>query len=288
MAYPAQLAFKDQAGRATASQRLGGLGAVRAAADRRARRRSSATATRWSSRWPGATAPADRAPRGRALRRRARHRALPAPVGDDERAPRRGARRQFAGARLSAYDQETGEGLLRFLMLREGRRTGEAMVNVVTSAPDVAALAPLARGAAGARAGDGQRRAERQRQEGERGGRRRGAPAAAGATTSRSRSSGVHVPGLGRTRSSRPTPCRPSGCSRSWPRPAALDGSETLIDLYSGTGAISLLLARRCRHVYGIEVAEAAVADAVRNARGQRDRQLHVPGRRGAPRAARR
>src|SRR4029453_14899085 len=47
----------------------------------------------------------------------------------------------------------------------------------------------------------------------------------------------------------------------------ALDGSETLMDLYSGTGAISLLLARRVRHVYGIEVAEAAVADAVKNAR---------------------
>ena len=46
----------------------------------------------------------------------------------------------------------------------------------------------------------------------------------------------------------------------------ALDGSETLMDLYSGTGAISLLLARRVRHVYGIEVAEPAVADAVRNA----------------------
>jgi len=47
----------------------------------------------------------------------------------------------------------------------------------------------------------------------------------------------------------------------------ALDGGETLMDLYSGTGAISLLLARRVRHVYGIEVAEPAVADAVRNAR---------------------
>jgi 23S rRNA (uracil1939-C5)-methyltransferase len=46
-----------------------------------------------------------------------------------------------------------------------------------------------------------------------------------------------------------------------------LTGEETLIDLYSGTGAISLLLARRCRRVYGIEVAGAAVADAVRNAR---------------------
>jgi len=47
----------------------------------------------------------------------------------------------------------------------------------------------------------------------------------------------------------------------------ALGGGETVMDLYSGTGAISLLLARRARWVYGIEVAVAAVTDAVRNAR---------------------
>jgi 23S rRNA (uracil1939-C5)-methyltransferase len=47
----------------------------------------------------------------------------------------------------------------------------------------------------------------------------------------------------------------------------ALDGTETVLDLYSGTGAISLLLARRTGHVYGIELSAAAVADAVRNAR---------------------
>ena len=46
-----------------------------------------------------------------------------------------------------------------------------------------------------------------------------------------------------------------------------LTGDETVLDLYSGTGAISLLLARRVRAVYGIEVAAAAVADAIRNAR---------------------
>src|SRR5439155_1289925 len=46
-----------------------------------------------------------------------------------------------------------------------------------------------------------------------------------------------------------------------------LTGGETLLDLYSGTGAISLLLARRVRWTYGIEVAAAAVADAIRNAR---------------------
>jgi 23S rRNA (uracil1939-C5)-methyltransferase len=48
---------------------------------------------------------------------------------------------------------------------------------------------------------------------------------------------------------------------------AELSGDETALDLYSGTGAISLLLARRCRHVYGIEVAQTAVDDADRNAK---------------------
>jgi len=46
-----------------------------------------------------------------------------------------------------------------------------------------------------------------------------------------------------------------------------LTGQETAIDLYSGTGAISLLLARHARHVYGVELVTAAIEDAARNAR---------------------
>ena len=45
---------------------------------------------------------------------------------------------------LTVYEQDSGEGLLRFLMLREGTHTGELMANVVTSAPAVSELAPLA------------------------------------------------------------------------------------------------------------------------------------------------
>jgi 23S rRNA (uracil1939-C5)-methyltransferase len=48
---------------------------------------------------------------------------------------------------------------------------------------------------------------------------------------------------------------------------AALTGGETVVDLYSGTGAISLLLARHARLVYGIELSPAAIDDAARNAR---------------------
>ena len=42
------------------------------------------------------------------------------------------------------------QGLLRFVTLREGRRTGEAMVNIVAAAPDVETLGPVAEALAGA------------------------------------------------------------------------------------------------------------------------------------------
>jgi 23S rRNA (uracil1939-C5)-methyltransferase len=51
---------------------------------------------------------------------------------------------------------------------------------------------------------------------------------------------------------------------REWAR---LTGRETVIDLYCGIGGISLFLAGEAREVLGIEVVEAAVADAEKNAR---------------------
>jgi 23S rRNA (uracil1939-C5)-methyltransferase len=48
---------------------------------------------------------------------------------------------------------------------------------------------------------------------------------------------------------------------------AGLDGSETVLDLYSGTGTIPILLAGRCREVIGIEMVASAVADARTNCR---------------------
>lgn len=48
---------------------------------------------------------------------------------------------------------------------------------------------------------------------------------------------------------------------------AQLTGEETVIDAYSGIGTISLSLAPHAKYVYGMEVTEAAVADAKRNAK---------------------
>lgn len=48
---------------------------------------------------------------------------------------------------------------------------------------------------------------------------------------------------------------------------AAPDGGETIVDAYSGTGTITLFLAKRARLAYGIEIVPEAVSDAVWNAR---------------------
>jgi 23S rRNA (uracil1939-C5)-methyltransferase len=174
-------------------------------------------------------------------------------------------RRQVRDRALSVWDPRTERGLLRFVMMREGRNTGEAMVNVVAAAPDVETLTPVADAL------------------------RARVPATASVVLNvNAKKASVAVGSeehllAGRehiTESLDGVAFQVSANSffqtntRQAERLFAvveaaceLTGDETLLDLYSGTGAISLLLARRVRTVYGIEVAAAAVADAVRNAR---------------------
>jgi 23S rRNA (uracil1939-C5)-methyltransferase len=164
---------------------------------------------------------------------------------------------------LSIYDQATERGLLRFVTLREGQRTAEAMVNIVGAAPDVEALAPVAAAL------------------------RARVPSTAsvvlnvnGKKASVAVGSEEHLL-LGREHITEVLDgVRFQVSANSFfqtntvqaerlfavvEEACGLAGHETVMDLYSGTGAISLLLARRCRWVYGIEVAAAAVADAERN-----------------------
>ncbi len=47
---------------------------------------------------------------------------------------------------------------------------------------------------------------------------------------------------------------------------AGLDGNETVWDLYCGIGTISLFLAQKAKKVYGVEIVPAAIEDAGRNA----------------------
>ena len=174
-------------------------------------------------------------------------------------------RRETTARALSVYDQASGEGLLRFVSLREGRRTGEVMVNIVATTPDIEALGALA-----------ERLAARM-------------PATASVVLNvNAKKASVAVGteehllvGRDHIRESlgglafqvsansffQTNTAQAERLFAVVEEACALEGGETVLDLYSGTGAISLLLARRCRRVYGVEVAEAAVADAVRNAR---------------------
>ncbi len=174
-------------------------------------------------------------------------------------------RRQVRERALSVYDPRNERGLLRFVMMREGRRTGEAMVNVVGAAPDVEALAPVADAL-----------------------RARVPSTASVVLNVNAKKASVAVGSEEHLLAGRdhirealgPVTFQVSANSffqtntlqaerlfALVEEACELEGAETLLDLYAGTGAISLLLARRVCAVYGIELAAAAVADAIRNAR---------------------
>jgi 23S rRNA (uracil1939-C5)-methyltransferase len=174
------------------------------------------------------------------------------------------ARRFFVEGGLTAYEQDSGEGLLRFLMLREGRRTDEGMVNVVTSSPAVSELEPLA-GRLAARVKEtasvmmnvNPKKASVAVGIDEHllGGRDHIRESVGGLSFQVSANSFFQT--------------NTAQAERLFTivlEAAALTGDETVFDLYAGTGAISLLLAQRSRCVYGVEVAQAAVDDAARNA----------------------
>jgi len=174
------------------------------------------------------------------------------------------ARRFFVERGLTAYEQDSGEGLLRFLMLREGRRTDEAMVNVVTSSPAVSELESLA-GRLAARVKEtasvvmnvNPKKASVAVgvEEHLLGGRDHIRESVGGLSFQVSANSFFQT--------------NTAQAERLFAivlEAAALTGDETVFDLYAGTGAISLLLAARSRWVYGVEVAQAAVDDAARNA----------------------
>ena len=164
---------------------------------------------------------------------------------------------------LSPYDRRSGEGFLRNLVVREGRRSGQVQARMVTSDGDFRADA-LAE-AAGA---DGFLWT---RSEGV-------------AETTREGSTRVVV-GLdaieerievaGDALRFRISPeaffqTNTEMAERLYGAAvelAALSGREKVYDLFSGIGTIALAMATRAGEVVGVELVERAVADAIENAR---------------------
>jgi 23S rRNA (uracil1939-C5)-methyltransferase len=162
---------------------------------------------------------------------------------------------------LAPYDRRTGEGVLRNLVVREGRSTGQLQLRLVVSEPfppiDAAGLAAAAAPFDGllltrtaglaetTQGGDTELLAGAYQLEEEIGGMRvRISPEAFFQTNTemaqRLYSLAIEYAGLG--------------------------GTERAYDLYCGIGTVSLLLAPRVAKVWGIEIVEEAVVDAAANA----------------------
>jgi len=161
---------------------------------------------------------------------------------------------------LEAYDRRTGEGFLRNLVVREGRRTDQLQVRLVTSPgelPDhdslIAAvpcdglLRTVIEGPGETTAGGAtELLAGAERLEEELGGLRFLISPQAFFQTNTEMAERLY------------------GTAASY---AALRGHERLFDLYCGIGTAGLTLAPRAGELWGLEIVEDAVADAIANAR---------------------
>jgi 23S rRNA (uracil1939-C5)-methyltransferase len=165
---------------------------------------------------------------------------------------------------LSAYDRRTGRGLLRNLVVREGRRTGELQVRLVTSdepvdltgfADAVGVDSVLWTRSAGV------------------------AETTAGGRTELLRGSDAIEEELSTIFGARARlrisadaffQTNTEMAERLYgvaAELAALHGWERVFDLYCGIGTIGLSLAPRAGELWGLEIVEEAVADAIDNAR---------------------
>jgi len=164
-------------------------------------------------------------------------------------------------AGLTAYDRRSGEGLLRNLVVREGRRTGQLQVRLVScerqqfersglsaAAGDVAGLLwtrtkALAETTVG---GQTELLSGSDRLEEEIGGLRLRISPEAFLQTNTEMAEQLYELALSYAR---------------------LTGFERVYDLYCGIGTIALLIAPRAGEVWGLEILEQAIADAIDNAR---------------------
>jgi 23S rRNA (uracil1939-C5)-methyltransferase len=158
------------------------------------------------------------------------------------------------------YDRQSGEGLLRNLVVREGRRTGQIQVRLVTAPGEIdeeglVAALPGIHGVLWTQTdslgettqtGDTTLLAGEDRIE-----------ETVGPIT-------VRVSPFAFFQTNTEMAERLYGVAAEY---AALAGYERLYDLYCGIGTIGLTLAPRAGELWGLEVVEAAVADAIANAR---------------------
>jgi 23S rRNA (uracil1939-C5)-methyltransferase len=162
-------------------------------------------------------------------------------------------------AGLPAYDRRTGEGFLRNLVVREGRRTGQIQVRLVTSPGDLdrdgLVRAAAADGVLWTRhAGLGETTAE-------------GETEVLGGAEYLDEELGdlrIRISPFAFFQTNTEMAEVLYGTAAEY---AALRGHERVYDLYCGIGTVGLTLAPRAGGLWGLEIVPEAVADAIENAR---------------------
>jgi 23S rRNA (uracil1939-C5)-methyltransferase len=160
---------------------------------------------------------------------------------------------------LQAHDRRSGEGFLRNLVVREGRRTGDLLVRLVTSPGqlDRESLAAAATSASGLLWTQLDSVAEVTV-----GGR---TELLAGADRVREELGGISVRISGEAFFQTNTEMAERLYALAIEY-AELSGFERVYDLYCGIGTIGLLMAPRVAELWGLEIVEDAIADAIANA----------------------
>ena len=174
-------------------------------------------------------------------------------------------RRYATSSGLPAYGLRSHQGFWRFLMLRHSVVQNCWMVNIVTAADNPSALQPLADRLI-----------------------RRYSGVRSVVLNVNTRKAGITAGEFERTLAGTSTltetigafsfeisansffQTNTSGAAKLYEtvqRYAQLTGAETVVDLYSGTGTIPILLSRAARTVIGLEISSSAIADAQRNCR---------------------
>jgi 23S rRNA (uracil1939-C5)-methyltransferase len=160
---------------------------------------------------------------------------------------------------LSAHDRRSGEGLLRNLVVREGRRTGEISVRLVVSPGDLPADSlPEAVTADSVLVTTTDALGE---------------TTAVGETELLAGSDAIEEELADLRFRISPHAFFQTNTEMAEQlygvaaELAELRGSERLFDLYCGSGTIGLVLGVRAAQVYGIDIVEESIADAIANAR---------------------
>jgi 23S rRNA (uracil1939-C5)-methyltransferase len=172
-------------------------------------------------------------------------------------------RERARAAGLSPYDTHRHEGLLRFLMIREGVRTGQVMVNLVATEPHqefgrwAAELSERFPAVASVVLNLTRRKAQIAVGEEEH--------TLAGSSTITEVLDGITFE-ISSNSFFQTNTAQAERLLEVALDGLALTGRERVLDVYSGTGTFTLPVARRAAEAIGIESSEAAVADAERNA----------------------